>query len=557
MLENIDIWKFVAGLGLFLFGMAQLETGIKELVGRGFKVFIRKHTKNKIKAIFGGTFITAVLQSSSVVSLMLLAFVGAGVISMQNALGVILGSNLGTTFTGWLVATLGFKVDIENFIMPFIALGGLMTVLFPKRPRLFNTGLLIIGLAFLFLGLSFMKDSITYLAENFDVSVFAEYGSIIFLLVGFVFTAIIQSSSATMVIALSALNAGIIDFYSGAAMVIGADLGTTITVLLGGFQGTASKKRVALGHFLFNLVTDVVAFLLMGPIVLFVTNVLGIEDELLGLVVFHSSFNILGIIMFYPFLGHFARYLTSKYSSKDDRVGLFIHESTVEVPEAALEALGNETKHLITLVLKLYSRAFLRDYKQDAKAKANVGLLKSRVSFKDHYHRIKRLQGEMINFYGELQKQPLTENESSELSRIIAATSNALHSAKDVKDIEKNLVRFRKSGNNTINRLYRFLDDSSCSMISEFLEILNSQSESIYFEELGKLMVDIQKNYDTFLNMIYDRSNRRHLEEEDIATVLNVNRELYSANKAMILVLKDHLLHPQQAIEFENLPAFR
>lgn len=557
MLENIDIWKFLAGLGLFLFGMNQLEKGVKELAGRRFKVFIRKHTKNKIKAILGGTFITAVLQSSSVVSLMLLAFVGAGVISMQNALGVILGSNLGTTFTGWLVATLGFKVDVESFIMPFIAIGGLFVVLFPKRERLLNTGLLTIGLAFLFLGLSFMKDSITYLAENFDVSVFAEYGPVVFLLVGFVFTAIIQSSSATMVITLSALSAGIISFQAGAAMVIGADLGTTITVLLGGLQGTASKRRVALGHFLFNLVTDIMAFLLMGPLILFVTEALNIKDELIGLVVFHSSFNILGIIIFFPFLGSFAKYLTSKYSSEADRVGFFIHETTVEIPETALEALSNETRLLTSMVIKLHGMAFMLEPDQTSLPLRNGSFLKPKEGFKDLYHRIKRLQGEMINFYGDLQKQSLSEVESSRLSMIIATTNNALYAAKDIKDIEANLGSFRRSGNNTLTKLYGFLSNCGGAMIERYVEMLNSEKHKLHFEELGKLMIDIQKNYDSLLNKVYDRSNRKHLSEEQIATVLNVNRQLYSSNRAIILVLKDHLLDPEQAYEFENLPAFR
>lgn len=556
-MENLDIWKFVAGLGLFLFGMSQLEKGVQELAGRRFKTFIRKHTKNKIKAIFGGTVITAVLQSSSVVSLMLLAFVGAGVISMQNALGVILGSNLGTTFTGWLVATLGFKVDIESFIMPFIAIGALLVVLFPKHQRLFNSGLLIIGLAFLFLGLSFMKDSITYLAENFDLSVFTEYGPVVFLMVGFVFTAIIQSSSASMVITLSALHTGIIDFHAGAAMVIGADLGTTITVLLGGLKGTASKKRVALGHFLFNLVTDLLAFLLMGVLIWFITKVLNIKDPLFGLVVFHSTFNILGIITFYPILGRFANYLNSKYTRDDDRAGLFIHESTVEVPEAVLEALHNETGHLTSLVVKLYGKAFLYEFEESSKAVGKGNLLKSKEGFKDHYHRIKRLQGEIINCYIELQKQALTQEESSKLSGVISATGNALHAAKDIKDIEKNLSDFRKSGNSALNKLYEFFDDRSRSLIAQFVEILNSKSDSLYFEELGDLMIVIQKNYDSLLNMVYDRSNRRRLDEEEIATVLNVNRELYSSNRAIILVLKDHLLSPERATEFENLPVFR
>jgi phosphate:Na+ symporter len=556
MWENFDFWKFLAGLGLFLFGMSQLENGVKELAGRRFKVFIKKHTKNKIKAILGGTLITAILQSSSVVTLMLLAFVGAGVISMKNALGIILGSNLGTTFTGWLVATLGFKVDIESFIMPFIAIGGLLVVLFPKRQQLFNTGLLTLGLSFLFLGLSFMKDSISYLAENFDISLFADYGPVVFLLVGFLFTALIQSSSATMVITLSALNVEIIDFNAAAAVVIGANLGTTITVLLGGLRGTASKKRVAIGHFLFNLVTDIVAFFSMGLLIFFITDVLNIKDELFALVLFHSTFNLLGIILFFPFLGQFADFLSTRFTSSNDRAGLFIHEITVEVPETALEALNNETNHLLSLVLKLWRIAFLQNSNEP------ISLIKGRFfkpqeNFFDNYYEIKRLHGEMINFYGDLQKQSLTEEVSYRLSKIITATGNALYAAKDIKDIEIDLANFRKSGKKTIMSLYDFLNDSNRVMTTRFKQMLESESNETFFEELSKLMLDIQINYDKLLEMVYDHTIRKHLEEEEIATVLNVNRELYSSNKAIIFALKDYKLSPAQVTQFENLPPFR
>jgi phosphate:Na+ symporter len=556
MWENFDLWKFLAGLGLFLFGMSQLENGVKELAGRGFKVFIKKHTKSKIKGILGGALITAILQSSSVVSLMLLAFVGAGVISMKNALGIILGSNLGTTFTGWLVATLGFKVDIESFILPFIALGALLIVLFPKRQHFFNTGLLVLGFALLFLGLSFMKDSISYLADNFDISLFTDYHPFIFFIVGFFFTALDQSSSATMVITLSGLNAGIIDFHFAAALVIGANLGTTITALLGGFQGPVAKKRVALGHFLFNLITSIVAILFLGFLISFITDLLQIKDQLIGLVVFHSLINLIGIILFYPFLNQFANFLNNRFTDKDDRAGIFIHESTVEVPETALEALQKETNHLVSLVLKLWGIAFLQKFNESTSPRS-MKFFKLNKSFNDHYFQIKRLHGEIINFYGDLQKQALTVDESSKLSKIITATGNALHAAKDIKDIENDLSIFRKSENNTTNLFYEFFNETSLAMISRFKQILSLKTDSITFEDMGQLMVDIQKNYDKVLEMVYDHSNRKHLEEEEIATVLNVNRELYSTNKAIIRAIKDYKLSPEQATQFENLPPFR
>ena len=191
MWEQFDIWKFIAGLGLFLFGMFMLEEGIKALSGRAFKKFLRKHTKNKIKAILSGTFITAIVQSSSVVSLMTLAFVGAGVIKLTNAIGIILGSNLGTTMTGWVVATLGFKLDIESFALPCIGIGGLGLIFLARSDRFSNISKLVVGFGFLFLGLNYMKLSISDLAETFDIGMYADYSLIVFAMIGLVLTAII------------------------------------------------------------------------------------------------------------------------------------------------------------------------------------------------------------------------------------------------------------------------------------------------------------------------------------------------------------------------------
>ena len=234
MLSQFNTWEFLAGLGIFLLAMVLLEDSLEKLAGRPFKKFLRRHTDRPVKAILSGTFVTAILQSSSVVSLMVLAFVGAGIIELKNAIGIIIGSNLGTTFTGWVVAIFGFNFDIEEFTLPFIAFGGLSMVFFAKREKLFLFGQLIIGFGFLFLGLDYMKSSIALLAENFDISPFAAYSPYLLFLVGFVLTAIIQSSSAAMVIALSALYAQIITLEAAAAMVIGNDLGTTTTVILGG-----------------------------------------------------------------------------------------------------------------------------------------------------------------------------------------------------------------------------------------------------------------------------------------------------------------------------------
>jgi phosphate:Na+ symporter len=175
MMEIISsIFKLFAGVGLFLFAMYLLEESLKNLSGRNFKIFIQSTTKNKIGAVAGGAIVTAVLQSSSMVSLMVLAFVGAGVFTMKNALGIIFGANLGTTLDSWLVASLGFKVNIEAIAYPAVCIGGLLIVLFGKRKAFKYTAYFLFGFGLLFIGLSFMRIAMEAQVKVFDFSKYAE-----------------------------------------------------------------------------------------------------------------------------------------------------------------------------------------------------------------------------------------------------------------------------------------------------------------------------------------------------------------------------------------------
>lgn len=551
MAESIDIWKLVAGLGIFLFGMFQLENSLKALAGRTFKLFLKRHTKNKYKAILSGTFVTAVLQSSSVVSLMTLAFVGAGIINMKSALGIIFGSNLGTTFTGWIVATLGFKLNIEDFALPLVGIGGLVIIIFSKWEKITSMGMVLIGFGFLFLGLDYMKSSVDYMAQNFDVSAFQHYGPAVFLLIGFVFTAIVQSSSASMVITLSALSSGIIPFESAAAMVIGADLGTTITALIVGLPGVPAKKRVAMGHFIFNLVTDVVAFLFLGMLIFFVKDIVGIRDDLLGLVFFHSTFNLLGIFIFLPLINYFATFLERRFQESNHEEGLYIHKVTPEIPEAAIEALNNETRHLIEKVTYLNRMAFA-----DGHEEAKFWIVTRR--FKDHYHEIKRLDGEIFKFYHELQKERLDGEESSKLNQLILVVNSALHSAKSIKDIEPDLNDFRQSTKSALNELFERLYECNGKFLNELSSILKIDSDHTSFEDLTDLMMKIQDDYNQNIQLINtDRNYRKDLDELELSTVFTVNREIYSASKALITATSHFLLSEEKVQEFRSLPAYK
>ena len=304
-----SIFKLSAGIGLFLFAMYLLEESLKNLSGRNFKIFLQRTTKNKVGAVAGGAIVTAILQSSSMVSLMVLAFVGAGVFTMKSAMALILGANLGTTLDSWFVAMLGFKMNIEVIAYPAVCLGGLLLILFGNRKSVKHISFFLFGFGLLFIGLSFMKTAMEAQVRAFDFSQYAEMSLFVFLLIGFIITLLVQSSSVTMALTLSAIHAGAIDFQIAAAIVLGSETGTTIKIMLSAIGGNAAKKRVVLGNLLFNIFLTFFAFLFLKPLLLLITDVFEICDPLIGLVTFSSIINLFSIVVFLPLLSPFATFL--------------------------------------------------------------------------------------------------------------------------------------------------------------------------------------------------------------------------------------------------------
>jgi len=543
MWDQFDIWKFIAGLGLFLFGMFMLEEGIKALSGRAFKKFLRKHTKNKIKAILSGTFITAILQSSSVVSLMTLAFVGAGVIKLSNAIGIILGSNLGTTMTGWIVATLGFKVDIESFALPCIGLGGLGLIFLARSERFANISKLVVGFGFLFLGLNYMKLSISELAQTFDIGMYADYGLLVFAMIGLILTAIIQSSSATMVITLSALSAGIISFEMAAALVVGADLGTTVTVLIGGLGKTVSKRQVAFSHFFFNVIVASIGFVFLYAFIYLVKEVFKIEDNLMALVAFHSSINLVGVVLFYPFVGLFANLLERLFKEKTQTVSNYINKVNIKVPEAAITALRDETQSMIRKAVRLNVKGMgIKDKdlieKLAITEKHNL-LWMPLEDYDSLYNSMKQLEGEMIKYYVGIQKLELVNDESEYLNQLISSIRNASLSVKSIKDIKHNLNDFSDAVNGFLHSQYKNLIARQIRFYKEYYRVLSRIDDDGSMEEVIDLFVLIKELDHEYLSDVYSELEKRRASELAVSSLFNANREIYDSNKALVMALEN------------------
>ena len=280
----LQIFTLLGALGMFLYGMNLMSSGLQKAAGDKLRGFLSAMTSNPFKGVLTGLGITSIIQSSSATTVMVVSFVNAGLLTLTQAIGVIMGANIGTTVTAWLVAWLGFKADISILAIPLMLFGFLFSN--SKKNKHQNIGELIVGFSLLFLGLSFMKESVPDLRETPQVLEFVSnwssygFGSVLlFLAFGTILTLVLQSSSATMAITLIMLSMGWIPFHMACAMVLGENIGTTITANIAAAVGNTQAKRAAMSHTIFNVFGVIWALILFKPF----TALVGKVIELFGL----------------------------------------------------------------------------------------------------------------------------------------------------------------------------------------------------------------------------------------------------------------------------------
>lgn len=559
-MENLNNFlKLAAGIGLFLFAMYLLEESLKNISGRNFKLFLQKITKNKIGAVAGGAIVTALLQSSSMVSFMVLAFVGAGVFTMKNALGIILGANLGTTIDSWLIATLGFKANIEVIAYPAVCLGGLLLIFFGNRKTIKYISFFLFGFGLLFIGLSFMKTSMEAQVKIFDFTSYSEMPLIVFLFIGFIITILVQSSSVTMALTLSALHVEAINFPIAAAIVLGSETGTTIKLILGALDGNATKKRVVFGNFIFNVFLTSFAILFLKPILNLITNTLNIKDHLIGLVTFSSMINLFTILIFLPFLDKFVKFLEHFFKETNDSTAAYINHANIAEPLTALDLFRRETKYFIHNVMLFNLELFEIDSNKlnenpsfkNINEKRNF-LLKST---EEKYEFIKQLHGELQAFYLKLRSK-LQSEQFSEINQLISAGRSAMHSVKSVKDIGSNISNLSQSSKNIKYNFFLHHKKETEILYLKLYDLI-VQEKTTNYENLKELFNVIENNYSSSLNNFYTEAQKENIENIDITTIINFNRELFTSNKGMLMAVKDIILKEKEAEEFNEIPKYK
>ncbi|MBD2857858.1 Na/Pi cotransporter family protein [Spongiibacter sp. KMU-158] len=333
----------LGGLGVFLLGVVIMTDGLKGLAGDALRQTLTRFTRSPYSGAATGAFSTAILQSSSATTVAAVGFVGAGLLTFSQALGIIFGANLGTTITGWLVALVGFKLKLDSVMLPMVLLGVLLHLF--GRGRAKSGGLGLAGFGLIFVGISAMQAGMSGLEGQVTPESFPPntlLGRFQLLLIGVVITLITQSSSAGVAAALTAVHTGTISFEQAAAMVIGMDVGTTATALFATLGGAPETRRTGYSHVVYNLITGLGAFFLLIPYVWVWQNlapgVIYTQSEI-ALVAFHTSFNALGVLLILPFTGAFSRLMFRLVPERQSGLVLQLDRHLIKEPVIALENL--------------------------------------------------------------------------------------------------------------------------------------------------------------------------------------------------------------------------
>ena len=433
------------GLGMFLYGMEMMSDGMKMTAGNSMRSILKKLTSNRFIAVFVGAFITMIIQSSSATTVMLVSFVNSGLLNFVQALGVILGSNIGSTVTAQIVA---FKVT--DYALLLIAVGSIMT-LFSKKDSAKHIGFVILGFGLLFYGMKVMSDTMKPLRTDptFNIILTSFENPFLGIIAGAVFTALIQSSSATTGIVITLASSGSITLEAGIPLILGANIGTCITALLAGLKATRDAKRVAIGHVLFNVI-GVLVFCFWIPT--FADLVAQTTDNVPRQIAnAHTIFNIVSTILFIPFAPFISRTIIRYFPDKEKLRNiekpaiLNLDEKVLSYPTAAINNAQAEISGVVGLTERVVGSLvspFITDKDQSDVENPELNLI---TGLHQRLEKIKYLNENISNYLIKISQQDLTSHQSREVFALVSAT-NYLNSINDTVKVKfENLIGKKES----------------------------------------------------------------------------------------------------------------
>ena len=549
---NEDSKYIVAGVGIFIIGMHFMEDGFKLFSGGILERIIAKSTNTTSKSVFLGITATAILQSSSLVSIIVISFLSAKIISLAGALGVVFGSAVGTTATTWIVSTLGVKIDVAAFALPMIIFGVIFR--FYEKKNIQGIGNILLGLGFIFLGIGYMKDGFEDLKEGIDLAQFSMdgyAGIIVYAIIGMIATIIIQSSSATMALTITALITGQIIYINAMAIAVGANIGTATTAAMGAMVSNANSKRMAVGLFIFKGITAIItlAFLyFIIDLVEYLSNSLGIssDDMAMKLAVFHTFFNLIGLIIFSFFIPRLVIFLKKLFvEEKDTYISKpkYLDMQVIAVPSIALKATKKETIHLydnasevLSHAIMLHRRRYLGRTDISSVVKESTDIIELNID--DFYQtRIKSLYGDIID-YSTIFINELDSEKKNYLYELRIACRDIAEAVKNTKELQQNISRYLLSNNDYIKNEYNYIREAIAKTINTINEIKNSKDELDVLSK-AELLKDYLKSLDVIATGRIDVLIReKRIDKKMATTLLNDSSHAYNVINKLISVAK-------------------
>lgn len=562
-----DFKEIASGIAIFLFGMICLEEGFRTFSGRTLERILQKSTDKTYKSISFGLLATVSMQSSSLVSVLTISFLSAGLIGLAQGIGIMFGANIGTTSGTWLMGAFGLKVNIAAFAMPILVFGILLVM--QKSKSLKGFGYILTGLGFLFLGIHHMKEGFDSFRETIDLASYVvegKKGMLIFVGIGIFATFVMQSSHATMVLNLTALSVGQITYESSVALSIGAAIGTTITAVIGSLGSNIQGRRLAGAHFIFNVLNGLLAIFFIHYILFavdWISSLAGIAQDNypLRLAVFDTFYKVTGVLLFLPFTKKLELFLRKILREKKEEDGsleriLYLNDSVLELPTTALAALIKETKHLYNIAFKIIAnglilkqRNILSPMKIDEVLKDEYTKQEVDVN-REYITRVKDISGAILDFATRAQ-HGMSPDQISRIYNLKLANRSIVAAIKATQHLCKNMKVYTKSSNAHVRDEYNLIRKNLVQLLRTIHKISTSQDESEIMLLISQAKLHMEKN-DIFANGSLDTLIREGKIPNAVATAL-MNDSSYVYDIAKNLIAMAEVLFVDNHLELEGI----
>lgn len=551
------------GVCIFLYAMIVLENSFSMFAG--IESFLKKATSSKISSFNFGLLTTAIMQSSGLVSVLAISFLSAGLISLISGLAIIYGANLGTVTGAWLVAGLGLKVDIASYAMPLIVVG--MLFIFNKSDKIKGCGYFLFSIGLLFLGIAYMKSGFDNIKDTIDLSKYTMNGVsglLVYTLIGLIMTVVMQSSHATLTLAITALGANQITYENSVAIAIGSNVGSTIMAIIGSFNANSEGKKLTVAHVIFN-VTSAIITLIFINFFIFITDetakIAGVRDDdyTIKLAIFHTYFNVTGVLLFYPLANLMEKLLNKFIKSEHKRskvdTAYYLNEDSAQFSDSATEVLVKEVKHLYSNASSIIAKSISISKEDINSPLSPEEVIRSRqqpikMDFDKLYNnRFKEIYSQIIDFAVLASSNSKKEDmcKFMDLRRVALLLAEAL---KDIKNSQPNVYKFITSNNPYIKTEYDKLRIKLLKSLRIMAKMANLKDDYDLKTELKELK-EIYNDYSNDELALDTLLGGKKISNTMATSLMNDTALIQGVTKKLLKIVEIIFTHSNQNDDFE------